>query len=83
MLPSNVVATIFTSKGINQQNISTWALFLKGLHLCFYKQSIYKQLALGWQIPKQLSGLDPFSVNNNKNYKIKKIGLFFFVINVK
>ena len=30
------------------------------LHLVFYKEAIYKQLALAWQIDKQLSGLNPF-----------------------
>ena len=38
----------------------------------FYKQPVYKQLALGWQIAKQLSGLNPFSLGNNKNYRLKK-----------
>ena len=33
----------------------------------FYKHPVYKQLALGWQIAKQLSGLKPISLNNNKN----------------
>ena len=33
----------------------------------FYKQPIYKQLALGCQIAKQLSGLNPLSLSNNKN----------------
>ena len=41
-----------------------------------YKQSVYKQLALGWQIAKQLSGLNPFSLSNNKNYRLKKSGVF-------
>ena len=38
------------------------------LHLVFYKQPVYKQLALAWQIAKQLSGLNPLSLRNNKNY---------------
>ena len=42
---------------------------------------VNKQPALGWQIAKQLSGLKPFSLNNNKNYSLKKS--FSFVINVK
>ena len=42
----------------------------------FYKQPVYKQLALEWQIPKQLSGLNPFPVSNNINYRLKKSGLF-------
>ena len=33
---------------------------------------VNKQPALGWQIAKQLSGLKPFSLNNNKNYSLKK-----------
>ena len=37
----------------------------------FYKQLVYKQLALGWQIAKQLSGLNPLSLSNNKNYRLK------------
>ena len=41
-----------------------------------YKQSVYKQLALGWQIAKQLSGLNPFSLSNNKNYRLKKSRVF-------
>ena len=40
------------------------------LHLVFYKQSVYKQLALAWQIAKQLSGLNPLSLSNNKNYSL-------------
>ena len=41
------------------------------LHLVFYKQPVYKQLALAWQIAKQLSGLNPLSLSNNKNYSSK------------
>ena len=29
------------------------------LHLAFHKQPAYKQIALAWQIAKQLSGLNP------------------------
>ena len=36
--------------------------------LLFYKQPVFKQLALGWQIAKQLLGLNPFSLSNNKNH---------------
>ena len=35
-------------------NKPKWAQI--GLHFVFYKQPVYKQLALGWQIAKQLSG---------------------------
>ena len=33
----------------------------------FYKQPVYKQLALAWKIAKQLSGLNLVSLSNNKN----------------
>ena len=46
------------------------------LHLVFYKQPIYKQLALAWQIAKQLSGLNPLSLSNKKNYRLKRHGVF-------
>ena len=38
----------------------------------FYKQPVYGQTALGWRIAKQLSGLNPFSLSNNENYRLKK-----------
>ena len=41
------------------------------LHLVFYKQAVYKQLALAWQIAKQLSGLNPILLSKNKNYSLK------------
>ena len=41
-----------------------------------YKQPVYKQLAPGWQIADQLSGLNPVSLRNNKNYRFKKSGVF-------
>ena len=41
-----------------------------------YQQPVYKQLALAWQIAKQLSGLNPFSLSTNKNYSLKKNGVF-------
>ena len=34
--------------------------------------TFYKQLALGWQIAKELSGLNPLSLSNSKNYRLKK-----------
>ena len=42
----------------------------------FYKQPVYKKLALGWQIAKQLSGINPLSLSNNKNYILQKSGVF-------
>ena len=41
----------------------------------FYKQPVYKQLPLVWQIDKQLSGLNPLSQSNGKNYRLKKVSL--------
>ena len=41
------------------------------LHLVFYEQPVYKQLSLAWQIAKQLSGLNPFSLSSNKTYSLK------------
>ena len=35
--------------------------------LFLYKQPVYKQLALGLQITKQLSGLNPLSLSSIKN----------------
>ena len=42
----------------------------------FYKQPVYKQVAPGWQITKQLSGLRPPSLSNSKNQKLKKTRFF-------
>ena len=42
----------------------------------FYKQLVYKQLVLRQQIAKQLSGLSPFSLSNNKNCRLNKSGVF-------
>ena len=46
------------------------------IHLGFFKQLVYKQLALKWKIAKQLSGLNPLSLSNNKNYKLNKREVF-------
>ena len=47
------------------------------LHLFFfYSQPVYKQLALAWRIAKQLSGLNPVSLSNNKNYRLKRNRVF-------
>ena len=45
--------------------------------LNFYKQPVYKQLALGWQIAKQLSGLTPYLLSNNEICRLKKVKFFF------
>ena len=42
----------------------------------YFKQPVYKQLALEWQIAKLLSWLKPLSLSNNKNYILKKSGSF-------
>ena len=49
----------------------------------FYKQPVYKQLALGWQIAKQLSGLNPFSTNQQEKLQIKEKWSYSIAINVK
>ena len=49
------------------------------VHLSFfYKQPVYKQLALRWQIGKQLSGLNPFPLSNRKTTDERKVELFLF-----
>ena len=42
----------------------------------FYKQLVQKQPALGWQTSKQLTELNSLSLSNNKNYGLKKSGIF-------
>ena len=44
--------------------------------LVFYEQPVVKQLNIGWQIAKKLSGPKPLSLNNNKNYRSKNSGFF-------
>ena len=39
-------------------------------------QTIYKQLALGRKIAKQLSGNNPLSLSNNKNSRLRKVEFF-------
>ena len=36
----------------------------------FYEQPVYKQLTLGWQIAKQLSGFKPISLSDNATTKL-------------
>ena len=53
-------------------------------NLCFfYKQPVYKQLALEWQIAKQLSGLNPSFTKQQSKLQIKEKWSFSFVINKK
>ena len=50
------------------------------IYILLYKETVYnKQLALGWQIAKQLSGLNLLSLSNNRNYRLKKSGVFFCI----
>ena len=63
-------------------------MICKEIHLFFYKQPGYKQLALEQQIAQQLSRLNPFSLSHNKKYRLRKsvinvINVILFVINVK
>ena len=37
---------------------------------------VYKQLAVGLKIVKQLSVLNPLSLSNNKNYRLRKNEVF-------
>ena len=46
------------------------------MHLLFYKQPVYKQVALRWQIAKQLSGLNLLSLSKNKTYRLALLGKF-------
>ena len=46
----------------------------------FYMQPLYEQLPLGCQIAKQLSGLNLFLLRNNKDYRLKKRGVFHLII---
>ena len=48
-------------------------LFFPTANFLIYKQPVYKQLALEWQIAKKLWGLNPFSLSNNKNCRLKKV----------
>ena len=58
-------------------NIQEGSINQKSITLIFfYKQLVYKQPALGWKNDKQLLGLNPFSLSNNKNYRFKKSGIF-------
>ena len=51
--------------------------YVKKYTTFFYKQSVYKQLALGRQIATQLSELSTFALGNNENYILKKVEFFF------
>ena len=43
----------------------------------FLQATVYKKLALGWQIAKHFSGLNLFSLSSNKNYRLKTSGVFY------
>ena len=44
--------------------------------LFFNEQQVCNQLTLGWQTAKKISGLNPLSVSNNKNYALQKSKVF-------
>ena len=41
-----------------------------------YKQPVYKQLVHERQIAKKISGINPLSLSNNKNYRLKESWVF-------
>ena len=47
-------------------------MICKEIHLFFYKQPVHKQLSLRQQIAKQLIGLKPFPLSNNKKCRFSK-----------
>ena len=47
------------------------------LHLVFFISNQFnKQIALAWRIAKEPSGLNLLTLSNNKNYRLKKNGVF-------
>ena len=58
------------------QSMDITDLEIFSVHLFFYKQPVYKQLAPGWQIAKQLPGYNPLSLSNNKKCRLKKSGVW-------
>ena len=69
----NITSLLFMIRDFDLE----FSMFLTfSLHFVFYKQPVYKQLALEWQIAKHLLGFNPLSLKNNKNYKLKKVGVF-------
>ena len=50
--------------------------YVKKYTYFFHKQPVFKQLALGWQIAKKPSGLNPFWLSNNINYRLNKSVVF-------
>ena len=57
ILPRHLIFFIFASMLMSRSILITLSFF--------YKQPVYKQLALGWQIAKQRSGQSPLSRRNN------------------
>ena len=70
-----LVHTVAKPEVINLLEVRPGKYFLFDLfsiNICFtlslfYKQPAYKHLALGWQIAKQLSGLNPISLSSSKS----------------
>ena len=74
--------TVFRWGGLASHWSYRKAASVDSKHTSKYFFFISKQLALGWKIAKEHSGLNPPSLCNNKNYKLKRSS-FSFVINVK
>ena len=58
----------FSENFLDRSKLQVTIIFL-------HKKPVYKELALRWQIAKQLSGLNPFLLSNNKNYRLNKSGV--------
>ena len=54
--------------------VNGWIL-LTALNV-FYEQPVHTEVALGWQIAKQLSGSKLFSLSSKKNYRYIKVEFF-------
>ena len=63
----------FNKTNIRKNDVSRKKLISLS-HYSFLSNTLifYKQLVLTWQIAKQLSGLNPFSLSSFKNYRSKK-----------
>ena len=67
----------FSAHEIGDPRITVRRIHNPANHLTwnFNKKQVYKQLALEQQIDKQLSRLNPLSLSNNKNHRLKNSGV--------
>ena len=65
---SNILSASFSENFLDRSKLQVTFIFL-------HKKPVYKELALGWQIAKQLSVLNPFLLCKNKNYRLNKSGV--------